>query len=455
MTTTSSFSEPREGGQALGLYLFAAVLALLALLGALGLTSLKVSGFGALIVVLLYFRLPIILVVGVLAAGVHALFASNSDVEYLMQDMWFALDREVLLSVPMFILAGALMARGSIAKSLINCMSAFTAGLPGGLAVATTLACAVFAAISGSSIVTMLAVGSIAYPAMIRQGYDEKFSIGLIAAAGSLGIMIPPSIAMILYGIMTETSITRLFTGGIKPGLLLAGMLVLYSVAMNLRRNSGRFSASAAARSVVAGFWALMMPVILLGGIYGGYFSPTEAAAVSLLYAALVELFIYREMKLADYKKVVVESLIMLGRLLPLVAIASSLNTILDYEGVTQAWVVAIGQAIENPVLLMIAVNLLLLGVGCIMEVSSAMVVLSPLLMPIMVNAGYDPVHFGVVMTANLEIGYLTPPVGLNLVVAMVAFKKEFSEVVRSVLPFLVLMLIWLVIVCVYPAMVV
>jgi len=183
------------------------------------------------------------------------------------------------------------------------------------------------------------------------------------------------------------------------------------------------------------------MPVILLGGIYSGWFSPTEAAAVALIYAVLVELIIYRKLKVSDYIAVIKESVVLLGRLLPLVAIASSLNTIMDYEGITEAWVLGIGNAVQDPILLMISVNLLLLVVGCMMEVSSAMVVLSPLLEPIMSRAGYDPIHFGIVMTANLEIGYLTPPFGLNLIVGSVAFKESFSFIIRAVLPYIALMM--------------
>lgn len=407
--------------------------------------------FIALITALFLTRQPILIIVALATAYVHVFFATNSSVEYLIQDMWFTLDREVLLSIPMFILAGSLMARGSIARRLVAIMTNIAGPLPGGLAVAAVLACAVFAAISGSSLVTLIAVGTIAYPALTENGYSKKFAIGLICASGSLGIMIPPSIAMILYGIMTETSITHLFLAGVAPGLLLVAILSAYSIFTNRHLPVQRFDFAETYRSLSSGILALLMPVILLGGIYTGWFSPTEAAAVALGYALIVEATIYRELSLADYGKVLLETVLLLGKLLPLVAIASSLNTILDYEGITQAWVAQISGAIENPILLMVVVNVLLLGVGCLMEVSSAMVVLSPLLGPLMTEAGYDAVHFGIVMTANLEIGYLTPPVGLNLVVAMVTFREQFTFVVRAVWPFLALMLIWLIVVSFVP----
>lgn len=416
-----------------------------------GLLALTAFAFGAyviafigLIVLLVVLRQSLLLILAAGTAYIHVFFARNSSVEYLIQDIWFTLDREVLLAIPMFILAGAVMARGSVARYLVDVMTNLAGPLPGGLAVACILACAVFAAISGSSIVTLLAIGTIAFPALTNNGYSRSFAIGLICAAGTLGIMIPPSIAMILYGIMTETSITALFRAGVMPGLLLVGILSAYSIAVNWSLPRRAFSVSETLVSIRKGLPALLMPVILLGGIYSGWFSPTEAAAVALIYAVLVEVVIYRKLKVADYLAVIKESVVLLGRLLPLVAIASSLNTIMDYEGITEAWVLGIGNAVQDPILLMISVNLLLLVVGCMMEVSSAMVVLSPLLEPIMARAGYDPIHFGIVMTANLEIGYLTPPIGLNIMVAMVAFREQFTGVVRAVLPFVGLMLIWL-----------
>ena len=427
------------------------LLALIAGLGLAGVLRLDVAMFLALILVLLILRQPIIILVAIATAYVHVFFARNSSVEYLIQDMWFTLDREVLLAIPMFILAGALMARGSIARRLIAIMTAIAGPLPGGLAIACVLACSVFAAISGSSIVTLIAVGTIAYPALVENGYTKQFAIGLICAAGSLGIMIPPSIAMILFGIMTETSVTRLFLAGVGPGLLLVVMLAGYSVVVNRKLPTQKFDAMEVLRSFRAGILALLMPVLLLGGIYSGWFSPTEAAAVALAYALVVEVVVYRELSLANYGAVLMETVVLLGKLLPLVAIAASLNTILDYEGITQSWVASISGAIEDPILLMLAINLLLLAVGCLMEVSSAMVVLSPILTPLMTHAGWDPVHFGLVMTANLEIGYLTPPVGLNLVVAMVAFRQDFLFICRAVVPFLIIMLLWLLVVSFVP----
>ncbi len=437
----------RRGGTwaACGLLVFCAVL------GLVGAVSPKVSVFFALLLGLLFMRQPVVLLLAVATAFTHTYFARNSSVEFLIQDIWFTVDREVLLSIPMFMLAGALMTRGSIAQRLIDVMVAFTRPIPGGMGVAAVLGCAVFAAISGSSIVTMLAIGSIMYPALVRSGYDKGFSIGLVCSAGTLGIMIPPSIPMILFGIMTDVSITHLFAGGIGPGLLLTLLFSIWCYVANRGRPTQQWDIAEIGTALRKGIFAMFLPVFLLGGIYSGHFTPTESAALSLVYALLVELFVHRELKAPDYGKVVAETVKMLGTLLPLLAIAASLNTILDYEGIAKGWVEYVKGSVTSPTMLMIGINILLLIVGCLMDAGSAILIFSPLLLPLAVAAGYDPVHFGVIMTANLEIGYLTPPVGLNLIVAMAAFKENFLFICRAVIPFLVIMMGWLVIVCAWP----
>lgn len=408
------------------------------------------AGLFAIIIALLLLRQPVILVLAVATAYIHV-FIAEGELQFLAQDIWFAIDREILLSIPMFMLAGAVMTRGTIARRLIRVMSAITAPIPGGLGVAAILSCAAFAAISGSSIVTMLAIGSIMYPALIQTGYPKTFALGATMAGGTLGIIIPPSIPMILYGVMTETSITDLFAAGFGPGLLLTAAMATYSAVTCRNIRGGHWDNAEVAAAVKDGILALMMPVILLGGIYSGYFTPTESAAVALVYSILVELFFYRELKLPDYYKVFEDTVKLLGTLLMLLAIAGSLNTILDYEGVPKAMAAYITQTVQSPWMFMLAVNILLLIVGCIMDIGSAILILAPLLLPIAAANGFDPIHFGIVMIVNLEIGYLTPPVGLNLWVAMVAFKQDFATVIRAALPFVALMMVVLVFIVVFP----
>jgi C4-dicarboxylate transporter DctM subunit len=370
-----------------------------------------------------------------------------------MQDVWSALDKEVLIAIPMFLLAGAVMTRGSIARRLVRIMTALTAPVPGGLAVATVLSCTVFAAISGSSIVTMLAVGAVMFPALQAAGYSRSFAIGLICASGTLGIIIPPSIPMILFGIMTETSITRLFIAGVLPGLLLAALLGLYAWWRNRGLGGGRWDGREILRAFRDGLPALALPVLLLGGIYSGHFTPTEAAVAALVYALVVEGLVYREVGVKDFYRMVGETVVTLGTLLPLVAFATSLSVILDYERVPQDLVAWVQTWIDDRASFLLAANVLLLVAGAFMEVGSAIVILAPLLMPMAKVYGVDPVHFGIIMTVNLEIGYITPPVGLNLFVAMAAFKAGFAEVCRAALPFVVVMLVGLAIVSAVPAL--
>ena len=392
---------------------------------------------------LLALRQPLLVILLAAAACVH-LFWGRGNLEDIIEDMWVGLDKEVILSIPLFILCGSVMTRGSIAHRVIRILSSITKPLPGGLAVATILSCAVFAAISGSSIVTMLAIGSVMYPAMRQAGYDNKFSLGAIMSGGTLGIVIPPSIPMIIYGLVTETSVTDLFLAGFGPGLLLTLALSAYSAWHNWSMPTVPFKADELWFAMRDGIWAALMPVILLGGIYSGYFTATEAAAVALVYALLIEIFVYKELKAGDFYHVVLETSKLGGSLFPLIAVALSLNIILTEHRAPQALVEFMQGYISSPLAFIILVNLLLLIVGCLMTTGEAILVLAPLLAPLAESYGYSKVLFGLIMILNLEIGYLTPPVGLNLIVAMGAFKQSFGVLCRAAVPFIGIMLLCL-----------
>jgi C4-dicarboxylate transporter DctM subunit len=410
-------------------------------------------GLLALIAVLVLLRQSIVIIVALAVAYVHAFMTSKPNVEFLIQDVWYAIDREVLLSIPLFVFAGLIMARGSIAARLVDIMKALTSRIPGGLGIATVLALTVFSAVCGASSVTMLAIGTIMYPALLAAGYSKLYALGVLCAGGTLGVIIPPSLLLILYGIATEVSITDLFKAGWGPGLLLAGALCVYTMVVNWRRPTEPFVVADLLRSLVRGVWALAMPVILLGGIYTGWFTVTESAAVAVVYAILVELLVHRELKPRDLGKITLETVKMLGMLMPLLAIASSLNAILDLQGVPQALVSAMKTWVDSPVMLLVIVNLVLLIAGALMDESSAILILAPLLAPMGQAYGFDPRHFGIIVTVNLQIGYVAPPVALNLIVAMAAFKESFSTIVRAVLPFIAIMLAVLVVVCAFPAL--
>jgi C4-dicarboxylate transporter, DctM subunit len=395
---------------------------------------------------LLTLRQPLLVILLAIAAIVHMKWGQGK-LDFIIEDMWVGLDKEVILSIPLFILCGNVMTRGSIAQRLIRILAAITKPLPGGLAVACILSCAAFAAISGSSIVTMLAVGTVMYPAMKQAGYDLKFTLGAIMSGGTLGIIIPPSIPMIIYALVTETSVTDLFAAGFGPGILLTLVLATYSVWLNRKMPTERFDIKEFWEAFKHGIWAALLPVILLGGIYSGYFTATEAAAVALCYAIFVEIAIHRELKLYDFYGVVLETSKLGGSLFPVLAVALSLNIILTEHRAPQMLVEFMQGYISSPLTFMLLVNILLLIVGCLMTTGEAILILAPLLAPVAAAYGYDKVLFGLIMILNLEIGYLTPPVGLNLIVAMSAFKQPFGLLARAALPFIGLMLLSLIIV--------
>lgn len=395
---------------------------------------------------LLFLRQPLVVILLAVAAFVQLAWG-RGQLDYILEDMWVALDKELILSIPLFILCGNVMTMGSTAKRLIRIVSALTRPLPGGLAIASILSCGVFAAISGSSIVTMLAIGTVMVPAMRSSGYDNRFALGTIMSGGTLGIIIPPSIPMIIYGLVTEASVVDLFLAGVGPGILILVVLSIYALVVNRRMPTRGFDAGELVAACREGVWAALLPVILLGGIYSGHFTATEAAAVALLYALAIEVWVHRELKLRDFYRVVLEQSKLGGSLFPVLAVALSLNIVLVEHRVPVQMVEFVQGFISSPLMFMLMVNLLLLIVGCLMTTGEAILILAPLLAPLAEAYGFDKVVFGVIMILNLEIGFLTPPVGLNLIVAMSAFKQPFGLLVRAAVPFIVLMLVCLVVV--------
>ena len=405
----------------------------------------------AIIVLLLVLRQNLVAILLVVAAYIHLVYG-DGVLEYIIEDMYIAADKEVFLALPLFILCGSVMTRGAIAQRLIDVIKAFTSPLPGGLAVTTILSCAVFAAISGSSPVTLLAIGTIMYPALLKEGYSKKFALGAVTSGGTLGIVIPPSIPMILYGIVTETSVVELFIAGIIPGILLTLVLSGYALFANRRLPSKPWDIVQIKSALRDGIWSMLMPIILLGGIYSGFFTPTEAAAVALFYSIIIELFVHKEVTLRDLYDTAVSTTQMFGTLFPLVAIAMSLNILLATQQVPDMVANWMTSVVDNRIMFILGLNILLLIVGCFMDIISAILILAPVLLPAAVAYGIEPVHLGVIMVLNLEIGFLTPPVGFNIIVAMTAFKEKFWLIARGVLPFIALMLAVLVFVSLVPS---
>lgn len=410
------------------------------------------AGLIVLLVVLLALRQNLLVLLGLVTAYAALVFGDGRLTDIVV-DVWDAANKDVLLSIPLYILAGNLMARGAMATRLIRLMRALTGPIPGGLAMATVLSCALFAAVSGSGTVTMLAIGTVMYPALLAAGYPKPFALGALCAAGTLGIVIPPSIPLILYGVMTQTSIADLFLAGVGPGLLLTLLLGCYAMGRNWRLRTGAWVAGEIAAAFRDGIWALFMPVLILGGIYSGQFTATESAAVAVVYALGVEMLVYRELRWSQLREVTLETTCLLGGLFPVLMLALSLNVFLTYQQVPDAVVAGLASRIDSPVTFLIGVNLFLLAAGCVMDIGSAILILAPVLQPLAEAQGIHPVHFGIMMVVNLEIGYLTPPVGMNLIVATTAYRESFWTVCRAVAPFVGLMLFGLVLLAAWPGL--
>jgi len=424
----------------------------------------------ALIAIILLLGEPLFVLIGaiaiycLMASGVLARFDLLSTA--IVGETRGLADNPILLAIPLFVVAGALMTEGDIARRLIEFAKSLFGFIPGGLAVAAVFACIFFAAISGSSPVTVIAIGSVMYPALIQDRYPDRFANGLVTTAGSLGILIPPSIPMIVYAIveptqfadppgydLKATGVEALFIAGVWPGMLIGLALGGYAIFVGARQKVPRiaFSGRAVVKTFLDGFWALMMPVIILGGIWTGLFSPTQAAAVSVIYAFIVEFFIHKSIKLDKIPEVLSECAVLIGTLLVVMALALGFNRYLELAQIPEAAVELIKSWDMNIFVFLIILNVLLLIVGCVMDIISAILILVPLLSAIGVGLGVHPVHLAIIFIVNLEIGYLTPPVGLNLFVSSTLFKKSIGEVARAVVPFLGLMVMCLMVITYVP----
>jgi C4-dicarboxylate transporter DctM subunit len=394
----------------------------------------------------------------VLLAQVSGL-GTLDDLTVVVRKLMELAGKEVLLAIPFFVVAGEVMTQGSLARRLVEVMKATFSWMPGGLAVSAVAGCVFFAAISGSSPVTVVAIGSIMVPALIKAKYPENFSIGLLTTAGSLGILIPPSIPMIVYSIMVSSTTpvdpTDLFLAGIAPGLFIGGMLASYSIFIGIKEKIPRepFRFTRWRHEIERGLWSLLLPVIILGGIYGGVFTATEAAAVSVIYALIVELFIHKELDTKRLIDVAEQSMVVMGSLLVIIALAITLNYFLVLEQVPDAMVEWLKAQELSRTSFLILVNIILLIVGFFMDIMSAILILAPMLAPMASAVGVHPVHMGIIFIVNLEIGYLTPPVGMNLFVSSTLFKRSLGWVIKAVLPTLAIMLVSLVVITWVPSL--
>jgi C4-dicarboxylate transporter DctM subunit len=399
-------------------------------------------------------RIPVAIALG-LSSVVTLMLFGNQSLLSLAQRFFHAMEVYPLLAAPFFILAGTFLTTGGVARRLIAFAVAITSWVRGGLAMGSVLACMLFAAISGSSPATVVAIGSIAIAGMVAAGYSREYATGVVTNAGTLGILIPPSIVMVVYGAITETSVGALFMAGVVPGLILtAAMMVVIHV---LARRDGMSRDETARISDVVktgreAFWGLLLIVIILGGIYGGVFTPTEAAAVSAVYAMIVAVFVYRDLRLRQIPDVLIEAVRLTTMLMFIVANAYLFSFVLTTEQIPQTLSANVLALDLPPWAFLLLINLILLIAGNLMDPTSVVLILAPIIFPLAMSLSIDPVHLGIIMVVNMEIGMVTPPVGLNLFVSSGISGLSLVSVIKASLPWLILLLAFLMLVTYVPA---
>ncbi|HZJ97040.1 MAG TPA: TRAP transporter large permease [Oligella sp.] len=405
-------------------------------------------------ILLLIIRVPVAISLG-LSSALALLYSGKVSSSFIAQGLVTSIDSFPLMAVPFFILAGDLMGQGGLSRRLLNVASIFFGRYTGGLAIIAIVTCMFFAAISGSGPATVAAIGGLMLPAMAKAGYDKGFSIGLIASAGSIGIIIPPSIPMIIYAVSANISITQIFLAGVIPGLMI-GVALIITAYIKARRegykgSDKRYSSKEIFQIIWDAKWALLVPVIILGGIYGGVFTPTEAAAVGVIYGFVVGVFVYKELKWSDLYRVIAGSALTSATVIVIVGTATIFGRMLAIERIPFMIADYIVHITDSPILILLLINVLLLFVGMFMETLAAIIILVPILLPVVTAVGVDPVHFGIVIIVNLAIGLVTPPVGVNLFVGSRVGETSLEKTIGGSIPFLIAMLLMLLLITYVP----
>lgn len=405
------------------------------------------------LLILLVVNVPIAVALG-LSVVIAFVIEGNMPLLVVIQKMFNGTDSFPLMAVPFFLLAGRLMESGGISARLIHFANTLVGRMPGGLAVVSIMSCTFFAAISGSSAATTAAVGGLLIPHMVKKGYDVRFSAALQATGGTIGVMIPPSVPMVLYGVAASTSINDLFIAGIGPGILVAISLILHAIWVSKKNGWGggeKHTFADFCKAFKDAILALLMPVIILGGIYGGIFTSTEAAVVAVVYGLAVGIFVYKEIKWKDLGEIFASSASMTAVIMFIIATANAFGFLMTRENIPQEIAQFMLTITENPIITLLLINILLLILGTFMETAVTIILLTPILLPIILALGIDPVLFGVIMVVNSAIGMLTPPVGLNLLVAGNIAKLKNEEIEKAVIPFLILMIVDLMLITYVP----
>lgn len=407
-----------------------------------------------LITMLLCFALTISVAVSIGLSAILGIQLSNANMLISVKEMFNSINKFPLAAIPFFILAGNLMETGGISRRLIEFSKSIVGGIQGGLPMTCVLTCMIFAAVSGSSVATTFAIGAILIPALLKHGYPRPWATALQATSAELGVIIPPSIPMILFGVSAEISIGELFIAGVGPGLLIGGSLMFfvwaYAKFKGWGKNDGDGRLSFGKATWQAG-WALMMPVVVLGGIYGGVFTPTEAAAVAVLYSLIIGALVYREIKLKDLFGILRKSVISSAVIMFIIANAGLFAFLITRAGVPGAIGQWLQEVLQSPFYFLLGVNVALFIIGMFIETGAAIIVLAPILVPVAVHFGIDPVHFGTVVVVNLALGMVTPPFGVNLFAACTVARISLDRIIKDLIPFIGVVLACLMVISYVP----
>ena len=402
----------------------------------------------------LCFALTVSVAVSIGLASILGIQVANANMLISVKEMFASINKFPLAAIPFFILAGNLMETGGISRRLVEFAKSIVGGVQGGLPMTCVLTCMIFAAVSGSSVATTFAIGAILIPALIKHGYPTSYAAALQATSAELGVIIPPSIPLILYGVSAEVSIGELFIAGFGPGVLISGALMLFVWAYCKWKGWGKNDGDGRmplGRATLQAGWALLMPVIILGGIYGGIFTPTEASAVAVFYALVIGVVIYREIKIKDLFAILRKSAISSAVIMFIIANAGLFAFLITRAGVPDAigrWLEAV---LQSPTLFLLGVNAALFIIGMFIETSAAIIVLAPILAPVALHFGVDPVHFGLIMVVNLAMGMITPPFGVNLFAACTVARISLDRIVGHLIPFVLVIMACLMIVTYVP----
>ena len=396
---------------------------------------------------LLAFMLSTSVAVSIGIASIVGAWQANLNFLAVVKEMFAAINKFPLAAIPFFILAGNLMESGGISTRLVDFAKSIVGGVQGGLGATCVLTCMIFAAVSGSSVATTFAIGAILIPALIKHGYPTNYAAALQATSAELGVIIPPSIPMILYGVSAEVSIGELFISGFGPGLLIGGALMVFVIVYARIKGYGKGDKEGKLPFLLAtrkAILALFMPVIILGGIYGGVFTPTEASVVAVFYAFIVGVFVYRETRFSDLPRVLKKSVISSAVIMFIIANAGLFSYLITRAGVPDRIAAFLVEILQSPVLFLLGVNAALFVIGMFIETSASIIVLAPILAPVAVHFGIDPVHFGIIMVVNLALGMITPPFGVNLFAACTVARISLDQIIPRLLPFVLVILVCL-----------